>query len=207
MPRLCSKCNVTISNRQFLKCSVCNKNFHITCTTVNQKRYDSFYAFNKENKSKWKCRSCQGIGKKVHTVSSPAVPTPKPVHTTDSSTNTPNCSSVTHISENENKIIVNVHTENSFDSLEIENENDDENHDPVCRLSRSFPTLGDTPQDQLHELKQRVIDLDLRLLSAENEVTNLLRVNRTLEKRLAAYEGKITNLTELCKSSPTQSDQ
>lgn len=71
MAPLCSKCNMTITNKQYLKCSYCKKHFHVLCSTVSEARYKSFYVFNKENKENWKCSKCSKTQNKIISNSSP----------------------------------------------------------------------------------------------------------------------------------------
>lgn len=112
-----------------------------------------------------------------------------------------------NITERKN-YVVNVSTENSFDSLgtdDSEDEHSTSSHDNSLQtesgnMNRSCPDLGNKVEE-LEELRNKNNNLETKLQKAENEIDALLSENCTLKKQIEDYEKKICNLTRICKST------
>jgi hypothetical protein len=55
MALICNKCTKEIKRRDFITYSNCQKDFHIDCTSLSEKR---FYLMKPENRKKCKCDEC-----------------------------------------------------------------------------------------------------------------------------------------------------
>lgn len=51
----CEKCNTKITDKEYLKCLGCKKQYHLDCCSVSDKR---FRLMTKEHKTNWECRLC-----------------------------------------------------------------------------------------------------------------------------------------------------
>lgn len=184
----CVKCNKKISGKQYLCCSSCKGIFHIPCTSVSEQRYYSFYALNKAQKSKWSCEACLNRTKKKYSTSSPC---------TSGILQSPSNSLYENVT-NRKKVVANVSTDNSYEGLSTEGEDD---YDDSDTLNRSCPELRNPDRD-FAEMKKTLSDLQLRLDVADNEISNLLQENSLLKKQIGDYKNTIKNLTQICKSVP-----
>lgn len=186
----CGKCKKVIRAKQNLNCSKCKSTFHIACTSVSQQRYNSFYALNKAQKSKWICDFCKDSQKSNSTLSS---------STSRIMVDSPRDTPLENVT-NQKKIVVNISTENSFQSLSTDDEK--ENGDNSSMLNRSCPVLGRNQAETLAEMQKALSDLQFKLEVAENEISNLLQENSRLKKQLGDNEQKIENLSRICRSIP-----
>lgn len=198
MSTLCGNCNKIVNvNRQSLNCSCCKKNFHVLCTDISEKRYNSFYATNKEQKNKWMCNLCHKKKGKAFDTSSPA--------RTNANTLLP---STSNLSQNNittrKKCVANVTTENSFQSLDTDDE--EETNNCSISLNRSCPVLGHTDLEDLTKMRNLIFDLQAKLVAADHEISNLLEENGTLKKQIQNYEQKVDCLNRICKSVPKKRD-
>lgn len=118
-----------------------------------------------------------------------------------SAINTPSLDNVTHRKPSRNKINLPIqdmsNTEISFESTQSEIGDGDTLLDS-SNLNRSCPELGSRSEEELAEYKNKVICLELRLQSTENEIQNLIRENGSLKKRIEANEEAIKKLTLIC---------
>lgn len=60
----CIKCNIKITNREYLKCKICQNNYHIDCESVSYKYFQLM-----KRKDEWKCRKCRNL--KPHSAQKP----------------------------------------------------------------------------------------------------------------------------------------
>ncbi|CAG5054821.1 unnamed protein product [Parnassius apollo] len=109
-----------------------------------------------------------------------------------------------------NRIIANVSTENSFETLsEDEIDTDDENcMNKSVKLNRSYPDIDPKPSkndysDYIYTLKEKNKELEKKLGSADAEIEKLLAENSMLEKKVINYELKIKQLETICSSPNT----
>lgn len=169
-----------------MKCYECEGAFHVPhCTrTVTDKRFDLMTPI---RKAAWKCETCKEpiIDKEI-----PKSPLMDNEYVTIRREKT-NCN-------------INVSTENSFQSLSI----DDSEHEYSSIASpnimnRSCPENYDCSQEVIKELENKIQQLQQKLDSADNEIINLLAENSSLVKLNHKYESKIKTLTQIY-SSPIQ---
>lgn len=101
----------------------------------------------------------------------------------------------------------NVNTENSFESLPIEDDDDNfEEHSFTTpenqnALNRSCPDVNICARAKLEDMENLVKELKERLESADNEIVNLLMENCQLKIQINSYESKVNNLQTICKST------
>ncbi|CAG5011445.1 unnamed protein product [Parnassius apollo] len=178
----CGKCSKQLPRKQFLICTSCNTSYDIDCAGAEKR----FFLMNDEHKRRWKCVSCCT---KPHSSSSGiAASTPYDEHVAI-----------------RNKCVVNISTSNSFESL-ADNSLADEDDADNCNttLNRSCPELSTITAYDLEELKQKILNLQSRLVIAEKEIENLLQENTNLTDKIAAREAKINQLKQICSSSIKQ---
>lgn len=222
----CSICKVKTTTKGTLKCTVCKGHFcaNVKCAQTTEKVVG---IMTNERKKSWKCQKCrQGqekltnktpksststpitgqipqphmldteiISETLSNLRSPSQPndylTPPSHRSTPESTQ----DNITH----RNKYTINIPIENSFSSLD-----DDDHEEEITKsLSRSCSeiiTMRARPEDT-EEMKKQICNLQGRLLSAENEIDNLLSENYSLKNRLVEYESKIKYLTTICRST------
>lgn len=188
MAIVCDVCKKLIYTRRFLVCSCCKKNYDLSCSNVS---FERFKIMTKEHRDAWKCDLCWEEFHKGNHMCGPT--------TSTTNTNmTPNNN--THCQE----VIVNVSTENSFASLSSEDISDNESDDHTIvspRLNRSCPQLDLCCKDDVENLEIKIINLESKLLSADNEIQNILSENYALRKKVSDYELKIHQLTLVCKGT------
>lgn len=178
----CAKCKKIIKNKDFLKCHSCKQKYDITCTNVSEKRF--YNLMSKESKETWKCQSCRNA----------SIKNSSPLPTTDNVTI-------------RKKHIINVPTKNSFaslsDSEEIEDFSSLPSSSPTSKLNRSCPEIAENVNiySKLETMNKKIIQLQEQLLSAENEIENLLSENSSLKDMLKNYSIKIDKLNHICKSN------
>lgn len=187
---ICDKCKIELSDRLFLTCANCDKKYHLDCCNISSHR---FYLMEHEKRCAWKCIIC--------------IESLKLLSAQNQST------SLESINDNityRNKHRVNISTNNSFEFLTTEEE-DDENEDDTrltsntC-LNRSCPEfqLIDTSY-KVEEMSKKILALTERLNSADNEICNLLSENYTLKSVISNLENRIEHLMSICKQTPQKS--
>lgn len=171
----------------------CTKTYHIECINISEKL---FYLM--KEKEKWTCKICKGRLNTQKNISTPLTPLSKPPKLGDTSTS-PNF--VTQ----RTKYKINVSTENSFESLKSEDSVvDDNSHIETSILNRSCPERDYFVREDIDQLKIKITNLETKLLSAENEIENLLLENNTLRKKITNFEKKTEKLTHICMSTPAR---
>lgn len=197
MVNKCEKCVKLITDRRILICKLCQSYYHLRCTTVSVSRF--YNTLIGEHRDNWKCDSCV---KKFHNEVMTKSPSPRSPCKSNNSTPKNN---ITH----RVKQIANVSTENSFQSLSV-NSDDEEFEDTLpendldlnrsCPESQTLKTYAD-----IEQTKRKIIDLELKLQIAENEIDNLVAENCALKNLNLEKDHKIELLQGLCKSTPTRS--
>lgn len=104
--------------------------------------------------------------------------------------------------------VFNISTDNSYASLSVESEDEDE-----CELSvpgekseqnQSCPEIRNLNcHTELLNLKEKLTSMELQLLAADQEIENLLAENCALKDILGKKDSKIKHLQSLLKSSST----
>lgn len=189
-PTKCTKCNKNIINKQFLICSICNKHYHLDCSSVSFQR---FKIMTPANKKGYKCNACYDApSTSRRSLSQPA--TPVSIHNV-----VDDLDNVTH--RNRNRCEINISTQNSFNSLSDEEADHSlSTLSPKTDVNRSFSSLRTNYKEEINDLKQKTQYLEEKLEIAENEISNLSAENHALTKKLADYERKINQLTQICKT-------
>lgn len=169
MSKQCGKCMKIIDDRQRLTCNLCEHIYHLSCTSVPERRF--YNTLIGEHRKNWICELC---------------------------TNRSN-----------REFDINVSTENSFQSLSIESENDIEDSgntlpDNITDLNQSCPELQHLKTCQeIENMKRTIEDLRIKLLSAETEIENIVAENVALKNENAKKDKKIEQLRKFCTQTPT----
>lgn len=183
----CTSCKKYISRNKCMKCAVCDNFYDLVCSGFTDEKYAEL---SYDYKTTWACKVCCGIRPKSKTDNSESVtPTSRPIQPQNT------CNSSTLRTQ------YRVSTENSFELLS-------EDDDISCSLSnngntlnRSCPEIGTNKQEQLDELRQKIVQLEKKLASAENEIDNMIEENFTLKGQISENEQKINKLLRICKST------
>ncbi|XP_028171330.1 uncharacterized protein LOC114360739 [Ostrinia furnacalis] len=224
----CAQCRKVIKHKQFLKCSRCNLTYDLKCTNKEK----LYYLMDNERKSKWTCDKCNRkkyCTKKnnstsntpVHSKSTDKCKTQNEISNLSAENNTnhspiliPTSADKINLSTNQEvdnvtyrkkqAILVNVPTSNSFDSLQTEvseYENEDISSSTPKKLNRSCPEIIVKSHLDYEALKARLDNLQQRFESAEQQIEFLLSENFSLKKTVEEYKSKICNLSSICKNT------
>lgn len=103
----------------------------------------------------------------------------------------------------------NIPTENSFEALSFDEEVEDlslilEND---SKLNRSCPNLQPDHLEKIEKLQKQISELTIKLEIADNEILNLLSENSCLKKQVATYDTQVSQLKDICKSTPKKQSQ
>lgn len=174
----CGKCSKQLPRKQFLTCSVCNVSYDIDCAGAEKR----FFIMNDEHKRRWRCISCS--------TKTPSINTKNTIP-----------AQMENVTFRNKRTIVNISTSNSY--LSLIDDGDDETYSTFqdYKLNRSCPDLSTTRAEDLEELKQKILNLQSKLNSAESEIENLILDNNNLREKLAESELKINCLKQVCSSS------
>lgn len=190
MERTCGKCSKIILDKQLLKCKQCGLHYHLGCTSVSERRF--YGTLTGEHRENWKCQSCIVLLQNNQSAQQSNDLTPSRDYVTQRS-----------------KTIINISTENSFQSLSVESDDEeDEWEDSVpgnnAELNRSCPELQNLKNyAEIEQMKKQIEDLKLKLQIAENEIDNLITENYALKNQHLKKDTKIEQLKNFCRSSPT----
>lgn len=223
----CTECKQTITSREYLKCTQCDKIFDLNCSRdISEKRFRLLTPLRKQTLMKsWKCHVCntrqtETPAKCIKNLVNINVIEKLNIESSNQSTpsSTPSvfplpitAQSAGNIIEH-NNYVINVPTENSFHSLNSETEEDDERSEIEERLSllqkstlnRSCPDLTRDESETIKEIKNELTNLTEKLQTANRMYNELLVENGSLTKRITEYELKINKLTRICMSSSKQ---
>lgn len=186
----CSKCGNDIITRRYIKCCECECVFHVpNCiSTVTDQRLD---LMTPNRKAAWKCNPCKE---------------PKVDKEISNTTFQDNNFEYVTTRHPKNSCELNVSTENSFESLPIDESEAEEDFSSIISppvMNRSCPEISELSREVVKELENTILQLQQKLESADNEIINLLAENSSLVKLNKTYESKLKTLTQIC-SSPTQ---
>lgn len=148
-----------------------------------------------DNKKGFKCSSC--LDKIIPVACGSVVVTKKPLPTPPSQRN------ITL----RKKILVNVPTENSFESLSDDNDDIDSASfmsTPKVVLNRSCSELKLHDSYVLDEMREKIYNLTEKLDIADSEIEKLISENSSLSKKIAEYQLTIKKLTNICKTTSTK---
>lgn len=168
-----------------------------------------FRLMTSKTKDKWRCPTC--VKKDVKHVAPPS-PASRRMDTADPLQDDDNkleCVTYKTQEDNDNvtmrkKIVINVQTENTFQSLsEEEILNISSVPSEEDKLNRSCPERTINTYYDIEEKNMMINNLENKLGSAEEEIDNLLLENSTLKKIITDYEQKIRCLNDICKGPST----
>lgn len=145
-------------------------------------------------RSGWKCHICQEQLKQQNLQKNKIGPD-APQETEEENTTQPT------------KQKINVPTENSFGSLDIDDDPDEMYSSSILgnnTLNRSCPILGNNLKEELDTLTTINQTLEDNLQKAENEIENLVTENGSLQKQIEEMKKNIEVLTQICKSTDHQ---
>lgn len=206
----CAVCKRLISNRQYLKCSICAEHYDICC--IKNLSEQMFRLMTSKTKDKWRCPTCIKIDVKRVTPSSSTSRRIELQATdlTDSirddinktERNKYNTKDDNDYVTTRKKFVINVSTENSFQSLSDEEilSSSPMRSAEESKLNRSCPERTLNTKYEIEEKNKIINSLENKLGSAEQEIDNLLLENSSLKKIIIEYEQKIRCLNEICKS-------
>lgn len=138
----------------------------------------------KEDKINWKCNSCIRNTRDINT---PVTTRPRAL--------SPLCNDKTP----QNNFIINVSTENSFETLDS-NETVDSPAIAMHTINRSCPDLRVNSLESIDQLQNKVLQLQEKLLIADNQIDILVQENYQLKDDISKCESKIKQLSDICKS-------
>lgn len=72
MAGICAGCLQEITDRRFLKCSICFQNYDLECANVSEQRF--YNTFTEEHKNTWKCQFCRSKEPKTNNKNTPIRP-------------------------------------------------------------------------------------------------------------------------------------
>lgn len=207
--KYCAVCNKKIASKEFLKCTSCDRFLDVTCTSNITSKF--FRIMTTKTKDVWKCHFCTGNKKQNIALSSKHSPTlpeqsPKRDQIVSDSLHiiakepTPSSPPSNNNITTRKKNIINVSTENTFQSLSDEEVFDDIDNMSTYQLNRSCPVGKLNDSHDLEVLYERMELLQNKLGSAEEEIDNLLSENFSLQKRITEQEKKIERLSKICRS-------
>lgn len=201
----CKKCRKPIVNKQFLKCSVCENNFHVDCTNVSFQR---FRIMTSDNKKAHRCDPCFIKSKSSSTAHEPfqlslqnsstqscqsvretSTPLSNAETTLFSSQGSASIQELDYVTQRD-KCRVNIPTNNSFAELNEYEEFSSPTSSPVGNTQQSPSKLGFNTEYKEKELIEKIYGLETKLKSAEIKIDKLARENITLTKKITKCENR-----------------
>ncbi|KAL0859710.1 hypothetical protein ABMA27_010072 [Loxostege sticticalis] len=220
----CAQCHKVIKQKQYLKCSQCNLAYDLKCTGKEK----LYYLMDKDRKTKWICDKCKRKKTTTKNYTTPVSSKPTEKQSQDKTKKTHankkpmecdslNFNATTSATPNDtlhdntdnitrrkkNTTVINIPTDNSFDSLQTDLDNYEE-QDITCstpqQLNRSCPTIMVKSHLDYEALHAKLDCLQQKYVSAENQIELLLSENFTLKKTIEEYKSKLSNLTSIYKN-------
>lgn len=179
----CFKCKAQVDTRETVECSYCKNRYEFNCVGLSEKLYRLMDAKNKKN---WECPKC---GKK-----------PKNVKKQDTKPQTSPCTSSSP-SANTNVTVRKKTRDVLSDSDDAITDSTISTADTL--LNRSCPENTVLLWEELEDLKSKIVLLETKLESADNEIERLLAENYSLRNEISNKDSKINNLTRIYQSTPT----
>lgn len=204
MSLVCVKCHKSIIDRQYLTCSICKYTYHLDCTSVSSVR---FYLMEQHRKTTWKCYTCRERVREGNQNVSPSISAAQNADSAITTHISPNSLENITIRDPKHKIKCNIPIENSFESLSVDDDEEEDENSLLRRgnMSRSCPDLQCNIYAKVEEMEKKINHLQEKLARADNEVVNLLSENYTLKEMIANNERTINQLKNLCKPTPLKS--
>lgn len=185
MATRCAKCRKLITGPPKLTCKHCDQHYHLDCTTVSESRF--LNTLTGARRGKWKCEKCYA----------------QDLETENSE----------HRDNNTHRLtpeVINVSVNNSFASLPVESDDEEEWQDSITEEKTNISELNQSCPEirtlscriELENLKDKLVELELKLQGADQEIENLLSENYALKDTLDKKESKIKHLQSLLKQTP-----
>lgn len=115
----CAGCDKLLPKHEFLRCSACKSAYDLVCLNMSSKRYNSFYAADKDRKSSWKCPECQNKQPKRGNLNTPVRPSaPSSDHESHISPNS-SCDGSQNVTQRSKSIETNINIECTDSANEI----------------------------------------------------------------------------------------
>ncbi|CAH0751234.1 unnamed protein product [Diatraea saccharalis] len=214
----CTKCKRCLPKKEFLACIQCKSTYHLECVNVTVQRY--YNTMTPERRRSWRCDTCLEKRRKANfvaqdnnkTIISPqATSSPRSCNRFSTPQSKDNIGIIENISTQTRNITHRrkhtnvVVTENSFESLSVDYEEEDtipdSSPESTNALNRSCPDIRSLNiTERVKELECKVANLTEKLASAEQEIVNLLSENGSLKEINTRQENKILQLKTICGS-------
>lgn len=114
-------------------------------------------------------------------------------------------SRTTETNKNSENFVINIPTENSFQSLVDTDIRDLSQIFEKTRLNRSCPESGIDAVHDISVMKQTIVDLQAKLESRDKLINIYLEENTSLKKAISAVKLKIDHLMKICQSPASRS--
>lgn len=184
----CARCAQGLTNKEHIKCSICNSTLHLECTNITIKR---FLLMSKQSKDIWKCSQCLKPALVHAKRSKPSVGSKtqsQDVKTTYNCTPNKTVDNITLRKQNYHQM--------SLSSLQTSQSSLDRSLDSSFNNSaQSMPNTSE--KGQISELKDTIEVLKTQLISAHEEITNLNQDITYLTKNQSDLERQIVALKSL----------
>lgn len=196
----CNICKKYVNIKNTALCSICKKRYEFDCVGYPEATYR---LKDVEERKKWKCNICIKNKKDADVATSNITLRKKQRSSTKPLLEQPMIA-IQHSPPTPEIIKANISTENSFESLLVDEDIDILSHtlERNPELYRSCPNLKSNNFDLIEELEKKVTMLAKNLEIAENEIANLLSENCNLKKQMSMYGSQINQLKDICKSTP-----
>lgn len=210
----CTTCKQNITTKEYLKCTLCGNVFDVHCTRdISEKRFRIMTQLRKQTIIKsWKCHVCnakyEGLVEKIKDAKKITILQKQNMGSSKQST--PLSSPAAFRSPKatgQMSYEVNVPTENSFESLQSDSEDEISEVDKESFmlqksvLNRSCPNLAATESDEMKEMKIKLDNLTAKLQTSDRMYNGLLLENDSLHRQITECEHKIHKLTIICKQA------
>ncbi|XP_061706851.1 uncharacterized protein LOC133517542 [Cydia pomonella] len=189
----CTKCSLEITDKDCIKCSICNILYHLNCNTVvTIKRY---VLMNKKTREAWKCHQClnNASKNKSSTSTSGIVAKNQPEvkkSTTTESEDLPN--------KSVNQVTMSTPEPDRLSLSSLQTPDSSLNSSADMSLNNSIHSMPNSSESStIAELRDTISILTTQLTSAHEEITNLNMDITRLTKNQADLERQVATLKSL----------
>lgn len=202
----CSKCKRSLPNKEYLTCSKCKLSYDLDCADVTVQRF--YNTLTGDHRKKWKCNPCiekhrhqESASKNYNTITPSNSSRGAELESLALVTPTA-ATEISNITVRRN--VINVPTENSFESLSTDHEEEDtiiSSPESSNKINRSCPDLTRINDlERIKDMERTILELHEKLASADQEVVKLLLENNSLKEVISKQNQKINQLTQICGS-------
>lgn len=156
----CKKCSKPITDRQTLKCKECNNDYHLSCTSVSEARFYSTLTGN--HRADWKCFTCVTLANNIEKMKKIRDESPDNI-------------------TRRTKHLINISTDNSFQSLNIDSDDDDDDFEDTLPTNTTESYQRTDQFSEIEQLKTKIKDLEIQLLESKQKNDILLEENQALK--------------------------